>query len=56
MYIYPENTGQWRIDLIENPPPSASMFEHIEWRDIVLNELFKHGNLVKFLKDGNLSL
>jgi hypothetical protein len=44
MYIYPENTEQWRIDLIENPPPSASMFEHIEWRDIVLNELFKHGN------------
>jgi hypothetical protein len=42
MHIYPPNTEQWRINLIENPPPSSKLYEPEEWRDIVLNELHKH--------------
>jgi hypothetical protein len=34
---------QWQIDLITNPPKSASMYSKEEWEDIVKNELLKDG-------------
>ena len=50
MNNYPLDTEQWKINLIENPPPSSKLFSSEEWKSIVLTELFKHPPMSEKMK------
>ena len=48
MNIYTD-VEQWRIDLIQNPPPASKLFGQEEWEHIVLNELLCNVPVVSML-------
>lgn len=43
----------WKIELIENPPPSASLFTKKEWKEIVLNELICDPRKISCIGEAN---
>jgi len=43
----------WKIELIENPPPSASLFTKKEWKEIVLNELICDPRKTSYIGEAN---